>query len=77
MIGGVGDIKVTSPHGHYSVRLPIHDGRLATFSGVCLDVITGPLPPYPVREVRKSIPEMAALHSKYSHGGILLMLSLC
>ena len=54
-IGGVGDTRVTSPYGHYSVKLPVHDGRLATFSGVCLDMITGPLPPYPLREVRKVI----------------------
>ena len=52
-IKGVGDTLVTSPYGHYSFELPIHDGRLATFSGMCLDVVTGGMPPYPVREASK------------------------
>ena len=52
---GVGDSSITSNYGHYSVRLPIHDGRMARFSGLCLDVITGAFPPYPVREARKTI----------------------
>ena len=71
-IGGVGDTKVTSNHGHYSIKFPIHDGRLATFSGVCLDVVTGPLPPYPVREVRKSIVEGYA-----TQGGKLRTFLMC
>lgn len=54
-IRGVGDTFVTSPHGHYKLKLPIYDGRLAVFSGMCLDVVTGPMPPYPIREARKSI----------------------
>ena len=37
------------------MKLPIYDGGLATFSGVCLDVITGTLPPYPLKEVRQEI----------------------
>ena len=57
IIQGVGGIQVTSPHGHYLVQLPIHDGRLAKFSGMCLDAITSPMPPYPVREASKEIVE--------------------
>ena len=55
VINGVGCNKVISQHGHFSVKLPIHDGRLARFSGICLDVITGPMPPYPVREASKPL----------------------
>ena len=39
IINGVGCNKVTSTHGHYSIKLPIHDGRLAKFNGICLDII--------------------------------------
>ena len=54
-IRGVGDTIVSSAHGHWSVKLPIHNGKLANFSGMCLDVITGPMPPYPVREASKEL----------------------
>ena len=54
-INGVGCNQVVSQHGHYSVELPIYNGGHAEFNGICLDVITGAMPPYPVREVRKSI----------------------
>ena len=57
ILRGVGGAVVTSPYGHFTVNLPIHDGRLGTFSGLCLDVITGAMPPYPVREARKSLIE--------------------
>ena len=55
VIYGVGGAQVTSQHGHYLINFPIHDGRLAKFSGVTLDVVTGSMPPYPVREARKEI----------------------
>ena len=57
VISGVGGVQATSPHGHYLVELPIHDGRMAKFSGICLDQITSPMPPYPVREASKEIVE--------------------
>ena len=56
-IYGVGGATVTSQYGHYSIDFPIHDGRMATFSGLCLDTITGGMPPYPVREARKTLVE--------------------
>ena len=54
-IRGVGDTLVTVPHGYWTVRLPIHTGQLAQFSGMCMEVITGKMPPYPVREARKEL----------------------
>ena len=54
-IHGVGGCEVVSQYGHYEVKLPIFDGRLATFSGLCLDTVTGAMPPYPVREARNDI----------------------
>ena len=56
-LSGVGGCEVVSLHGHYEVKLPIFDGRLATFSGLCLDTVTGMMPPYPVREARKTVVE--------------------
>ena len=52
---GVGDTLVTTQHGHYNIKLPIHDGRLANFNGLCLDSITGNMPPYPVRAASKEL----------------------
>ena len=57
IIHGVGGAQVTSQHGHFLINFPIHDGRLAKFSGITLDVVTGAMPPYPVREARKEIVE--------------------
>ena len=51
----MGDTLVTVPHGCWSVKLPIHTGQLAKFSGMCMDVITGRMAPYPVREARKEL----------------------
>ena len=56
-LNGVGGCEVSSPHGHYEVKLPMFDGRLATFSGLCLDTVTGVMPPYPVCEARKTVVE--------------------
>ena len=55
LIKGVGDNQVVSEHGYYSVKFPIHTGQLAKFQGVCLDVVTGAIPPYPVREASKDV----------------------
>ena len=57
VIHGVGGAQVTSQHGHYLINFPIHDGRSAKFSGICLDVVTGSMPPYPVREASKEVVE--------------------
>ena len=54
-IKGVGDTLVNVQHGYWSVKLPIHNGKLAKFSGMCMEVITGKMPAYPVREARKEI----------------------
>ena len=55
IIKGVGDNQVVSQYGHYSVKFPIHTGQYAKFTGVCLDLVTGAMPPYPVREASKTI----------------------
>ena len=41
----------------FLVQLPIYDGRMAKFSGICLDEITCPMPPYPAREASKEVVE--------------------
>ena len=55
IVSGVGCKTVTSEYGQYSVKLPTYNGQLVTFNGICLDVITGVMPNYPVKEARKSI----------------------
>ena len=45
-----------SPHGIYEVKLPLHNGRNAVLSGVCLDRITSTFPFYPLKgDVEKDI----------------------
>ena len=54
-INGVGGAQVKSDRGEYSIKLPAHNKRLVKFTGMCLNMITGQLPPYPVREARKDV----------------------
>ena len=55
VISGVGNQQVTSSRGEYKITMPAYNGTKISFRGICLDVITGTMPPYPVKEVRKFI----------------------
>ena len=48
-IGGVGGSITESPHGIYSVKLPLFNQQEAFFTGVCLDDITCEFPKYPIK----------------------------
>ena len=54
-ISGVGCQHVESKQGQFTIRLPAYNGRPVSFNGICLDVITGAMPPYPYKEVRKTL----------------------
>ena len=55
-LGGVGGIKLESPHGIYRVALPLGNGEEAVLTGACLDKITETFPSYPLQgEVEKDI----------------------
>ena len=55
-LGGVGDIKVTSPYGEYRINLPMYNGRNASMSGVSLEQITHEMPTVPLNtEVKDDI----------------------
>ena len=54
-IGGVGGIVKQSPHGIYTVKIPINDDQNATMTGVCLERITQKFPDYPLRQVEEDI----------------------
>ena len=47
-LGGVGGIKTQSPHGIYTVKLPLSDGMDVMMTGVCMDQIKGEFPIYPL-----------------------------
>ena len=48
VLGGVGNVKTESQHGIYQVRIPLHNGKNAVLTGVCLDQITSTFPSYPL-----------------------------
>ena len=54
-ITGVGDQKSVCKDGVYSVRLPLHDGRSAIISGLCMSKITGTFPLYKLEGVERDI----------------------
>ena len=47
-LGGVGGMRMETPHGRYGVRLPIRGGCEVLMSGMCLDTITETFPTYPL-----------------------------
>ena len=51
ILGGVGNCTTKSTFGTYHVKLPLHDGRQISLSGVCLETITSTMPTYPLDEV--------------------------
>ena len=62
-LGGVGGISSESPHGIYSVRLPLINGNNAEMSGICLDQITKEFPIYPIAgEVEEDIKDGYQAH---------------
>ncbi len=54
-LGGVAGMKSTSPHGIFRVKLPLENGKNATFKGLCLDVITETFPNYPLQKIEQDI----------------------
>ena len=40
MLRGVGDIKSVCPYGRFQISIPLHNGREATLTGICLDKVT-------------------------------------
>ena len=41
---GVGNYVLDCPHGIWTIKLPLKNGRFCTISGICLDEVTKPLP---------------------------------
>ena len=65
---GVGGNVTTCTNGIYSFLLPLRDGYIATFSGVCLDKVTATFPTYPLQDVEKEVRELC-----YKQGGSQLV----
>ena len=40
ILRGVGDVKSVCPYGRFQVSIPLHNGREATLTGICLDKVT-------------------------------------
>ena len=55
-LGGVGDIKTKTDYGIHRIRIPMHDGKNASMSGVCLEKITEKFPTFPLStRVKKDV----------------------
>ena len=54
-LAGVGDHKTTCEHGVYNIKIPLHNGKDASLTGICLDKITGEFPSYPLKVVENDI----------------------
>ena len=62
-LSGVGNHKSICDHGVYSVKLPLHNGKDITLSGICLDKVTGEFPIYPLHDVESEIQRVYASKS--------------
>ena len=47
-VGGVGGASTKSPHGIYSIKLPLANGKESIMTGICLERITTKFPYYPI-----------------------------
>ena len=63
-LSGVNDITSVCPYGRYSLKIPTHDGKMATVSGLCLDSITAPFPEVPMNELEEVV------RSSYKKAGL-------
>ena len=54
---GVGG-KTTCTNGIYSFLLPLKDGYIATFTGVCLEKVTATFPTYPLEDVEVEVRDL-------------------
>ena len=48
-------MSAVTPHGIWSVRLPLGNGELAHMTGTCLDIITEEFPEYPLGQISKDL----------------------
>ena len=62
-VEGVGGLTSIAPHGRYAVTLPLFDGTEVELEGICLDVVTGEFPTYPLGEVEKELREVYAFRN--------------
>ena len=56
-IGGVGGVITETPHGIFSIKLPLVNGNTAMMTGTCLNQITHKFPIYPLQKVESDIRE--------------------
>ena len=54
-LGGVGGLVTETPHGLYTAKLPLRNGRQAVMAGICLERITEEFPQYPLTQVTDDI----------------------
>ena len=54
-LGGIGDIKIESPHGIYEVNIPLYNGDTAKMKGFALDEVTNEFPEYILNRQKRPI----------------------
>jgi len=64
-LGGVGNTSMSSL-GTYNVKLPLHNGEVATLTGACLPKITTTFPVYPLSQVEQDINHQTFNHYQNS-----------
>ncbi len=56
-IGGVSNTAIQSTLGTYNVKIPMHNGKIGSLSGICLEEITTTFPQYTLEDAFKDICE--------------------
>ena len=51
ILRGVNNQKSVCPYGEYKIRLPLGNGKEASFTGICVDDVTELFPRYPLAQV--------------------------
>ena len=57
LLKGVGDVESVCPYGRFEIILPLHNGKEAKMSGICLDKITGTFDPVSLKAAENDLRE--------------------
>ena len=54
-MSGVGDVQSVTPHGLWSICLPLRNGCNIVITGVCMEKVTAEFPNYELRDVEREV----------------------
>ena len=57
LLRGVGDVKSVCPYGRFQISIPLHNGREASLTGICLDKVTSTFDGFSLKAAEQDLRE--------------------